>query len=522
VPALTPAAVVGISNISSLTTSTAIIDGYTLASGDLVLLTGQSTASQNGLWLVPSSGSWTRPTEFASGATIKGRSIVILNGTVNANTLWVLDSPTAGLTIDTSSQTWINPLTQNGYLQYVKSNISPDELLPAASNTNLGGYRQTNVANGLLTTDAANVGQLAGNQYAYVVSGCVWTTAGGVLTASMTSGTVMIGGVLLTVAAVSSYTFTANYDTYIDLQNNGDGTANINYTAVPNNTISPALYNSGNMLNTIRIAIVVAGTTITNTTTSIGQGGAFVTPTIQFTSTVASGSNGQQIGSLTSATLQLGSVTAGSIPTGGGWALVAHASGQTYTISFTGYSGGNLTGVTLISGTSTLTVSTSDTVTGLTSLIITDMIGNIFYPTSPYPRVIGFAALTGFTTMNLTAMSPIPRMVAPFIIPPGVSRTVRITITLSTVSSTAAAGTTLNFFGGVGNAGAFGTVSGIPDFSAKVNVTGDGMGPLMATSVTGPQTAGSYTAQVGMTQSATGGTVGGPGYFNSVILVEYI
>lgn len=104
IPALTPAACVAISNISSLS-GYQTIDGYTLVSGDLVLLVGQSTASQNGLWTA-ASGSWTRPTEFASGSTIKGRSISVLNGTTYANTNWTLDAPTAGLVIDSASQAW--------------------------------------------------------------------------------------------------------------------------------------------------------------------------------------------------------------------------------------------------------------------------------------------------------------------------------------------------------------------------------------------------------------------------------
>jgi hypothetical protein len=106
VPVLTPAAAVATTNITSLTTSTTTLDGYSLALADLVLLTAQSTGSQNGLWLVPASGSWTRPTEFASGAVIKGRTVLVMNGSAHANTQWALDTPTAGITIDTTSQTW--------------------------------------------------------------------------------------------------------------------------------------------------------------------------------------------------------------------------------------------------------------------------------------------------------------------------------------------------------------------------------------------------------------------------------
>jgi hypothetical protein len=114
VPVLTPASAVSVSNVSSLTTSTTTIDSYSLASGDLVLLTAQSTGSQNGLWTVPASGAWTRPTEFASGATIKGRTVLVMNGTTYANTQWALDTPTAGITIDTTSQSWKSLSVANG------------------------------------------------------------------------------------------------------------------------------------------------------------------------------------------------------------------------------------------------------------------------------------------------------------------------------------------------------------------------------------------------------------------------
>ena len=101
---LTCAAAVAVSNVSSLTTSTSTIDGYTLATGDLVLLAGQTTASQNGLWKIPASGSWTRPDEMpASGAFTSGRKVAILGGNNFAGTEWLIG---AVATIDTTSQSW--------------------------------------------------------------------------------------------------------------------------------------------------------------------------------------------------------------------------------------------------------------------------------------------------------------------------------------------------------------------------------------------------------------------------------
>jgi hypothetical protein len=127
VPALTPAAAVSTSNVTSLSTTTTTVDGYSLATGDLVLLTAQSTGSQNGLWQVPASGNWTRPTEFATGATIKGRTILVMKGTTNANTQWALDTPTAGITIDTTAQSWSSVGVPTGTFAPTAGQISAGE-----------------------------------------------------------------------------------------------------------------------------------------------------------------------------------------------------------------------------------------------------------------------------------------------------------------------------------------------------------------------------------------------------------
>jgi hypothetical protein len=109
VPVLTPAAAVATTNVT-VSTPGVTIDGYSFSSGDLLLLTGQNTSSQNGLWTWNgSSSALTRPTEFASGATIKGRTIEIQHGSTYGGTTWVLTTATAGIVIDTGSQNWSQP-----------------------------------------------------------------------------------------------------------------------------------------------------------------------------------------------------------------------------------------------------------------------------------------------------------------------------------------------------------------------------------------------------------------------------
>jgi hypothetical protein len=108
VPELTPAATVATSNIASLSAPGATINGYSLAAGDLLLLTVQSTASQNGLWQWNgASSALTRITEFPSGAVVNGGRVCHVKLGTYAGYYWVLATPTAGITIDTSSQTWV-------------------------------------------------------------------------------------------------------------------------------------------------------------------------------------------------------------------------------------------------------------------------------------------------------------------------------------------------------------------------------------------------------------------------------
>lgn len=103
--------------------------------------------------------------------------------------------------------------------------------------------------------------------YDYVVSGCVWTAdaAGSTRVASMTSGVVCIGGNFLTVAAVTSRTFTASKDVYVDVTDNGDGTGLLTYTDNTTNAASPALTG-------LRLAIIVVGASNIATAASINQG----------------------------------------------------------------------------------------------------------------------------------------------------------------------------------------------------------------------------------------------------------
>lgn len=103
----------GTANVTLSGTQT--IDGVALAAGDRVLLKGQTTASQNGLWVV-AAGAWTRPTDYAAASTFDKSAYVILDpdGTTYGSTKWYC-SNTAAVTIDTTSTTWVQDLSGTAY-----------------------------------------------------------------------------------------------------------------------------------------------------------------------------------------------------------------------------------------------------------------------------------------------------------------------------------------------------------------------------------------------------------------------
>jgi len=83
------------------------IDGYTLATGDRVLLKNQTTASENGIYIFNGSASaMTRAPDAATNADIvSGMFTFVENGTANATTSWILTTPDP-ITVGTTALTF--------------------------------------------------------------------------------------------------------------------------------------------------------------------------------------------------------------------------------------------------------------------------------------------------------------------------------------------------------------------------------------------------------------------------------
>jgi len=83
-------------NISNALEAGDAIDGVTLVAGDRVLLKDQSTATENGLYLAVASGAASRDPEHDTIAELSGGLIVVNQGTVNDNKIFLCTTDSTG------------------------------------------------------------------------------------------------------------------------------------------------------------------------------------------------------------------------------------------------------------------------------------------------------------------------------------------------------------------------------------------------------------------------------------------
>ena len=92
------------SNVS-LSGNPSPMDGQTIATGDIVLLLGQSTTSQNGLWTVNTSGAWTRPANFTTDAAVRGCVVAVVLGSARAG-FFYQNTNTSAVTVGSTALTF--------------------------------------------------------------------------------------------------------------------------------------------------------------------------------------------------------------------------------------------------------------------------------------------------------------------------------------------------------------------------------------------------------------------------------
>lgn len=94
-------------NLSNALENGDVLDGVTLVTGDRVLVKNQTTASENGIYIVQASGAALRASDFNEPQEVDGGDFVfVTGGTVNDNTGWV-QTATNVVTIGTDPITFV-------------------------------------------------------------------------------------------------------------------------------------------------------------------------------------------------------------------------------------------------------------------------------------------------------------------------------------------------------------------------------------------------------------------------------
>jgi hypothetical protein len=147
-----------------------VLDGITLATGNRVLVKNQSTASENGIYVVQASGQPTRATDFDTAAEVdSGDFIFVYSGTVNASTGWVQTNRPATIGTDAINFTQFsgagtylagNGLTLTGNTFTINTGVTVDlNTAQTLTNKSISGSANTltNIPNNALSNSAITI-----------------------------------------------------------------------------------------------------------------------------------------------------------------------------------------------------------------------------------------------------------------------------------------------------------------------------------------------------------------------------
>jgi hypothetical protein len=191
------------------------VDGVVLVAGDRVLVKNQTTASQNGLYLV-AAGAWTRTTDMDAWAEVPGAFVFVeAGGATLANSGWVCNVA-AGGTLGTTSITFTQFSSAGSY-------TASNGIALTGSNFALAG--SPTITTGDLLVGAATAGQLA--SLADIATGNV-LLSGGVGAApsygkvNLTAATHITGTLPVGNGGTGQTTALAGFDALVPTTTNGD------------------------------------------------------------------------------------------------------------------------------------------------------------------------------------------------------------------------------------------------------------------------------------------------------------
>ena len=224
--------VVTVVNITLTGGAPAVVDGVNVSQSDRILVTGQTTGSQNGLYQVAtvgagSNGTWTRTNDGNDTGEIEsGMIVMVTEGTVYKDTQWKLTTENP-ITIGTTTLVFDQNYSANS-ISAGSSNVS----VLANANVTISSAGTANVvlvsSTGTVTSGTASVtGNITGgnisatNHTGTTVSVSGTTTAasvvGGVITGTSTSasgnitgGNILTGGIISATGNVTGNYFLGN------------------------------------------------------------------------------------------------------------------------------------------------------------------------------------------------------------------------------------------------------------------------------------------------------------------------
>lgn len=143
-------------NIGSLF-ATLNVDGITVEDGDRVLVKDQTFAEQNGIYIVSSTGSWTRTTDFDSNSKIKkGLIVYVLEGDQNRLTAWTLT--TSDINLDNLPLVFNQIGSSNLAIleNFIRTNNSGENLFIAGRGTGSVYVENVIITTRTISTEAGN------------------------------------------------------------------------------------------------------------------------------------------------------------------------------------------------------------------------------------------------------------------------------------------------------------------------------------------------------------------------------
>jgi hypothetical protein len=323
------------------------VDGVSLSAGDRVLVTGQTTGSQNGLYYVTtlgsgSNGTWARTSDGNENGEIEaGMIVMVTEGVIYADTQWKLitDDP---IIINTTALTF----TQNYMANSISSGTS-NVVVSSNANVTISSAGTANVllisGTGTVTSGTASI---TGN-----VTGGNILTGGAVSATGNISGNYILGNGVSLTGVITSVANINNGTSNVTVVSSGGnvtvgvgGTSNVAVFATIGEYVSGLLSVTGNITGGNISATNHTGTNVSVTGTQTAAstvGGVITGSSVSVTgiTTAASVVGGVMTGSSLSAS---GNVTGGNIRTVG----QVSATGNVATDTFFVGNGYFLTGLT--------------------------------------------------------------------------------------------------------------------------------------------------------------------------------